>query len=68
MSPAHQLGRTGAVAFGLCLVAWVSARLPSAADETATAPAQITATPVHRPRIGLVLAGGGARRAARTSA
>ena len=60
MSPAHQLVRTSAIAFGLCLaVGFNSAAV--GADETATAPEQVTATPVHRPRIGLVLAGGGAK-------
>ena len=60
MSPAHQLVRTSAIAFALCLAVGFN---PAAvgADETAAAPEQATATPVNRPRIGLVLAGGGAK-------
>jgi NTE family protein len=62
MLPNNQLGLTGAIAFGLCLaVGFNSAAV--GADETGVAPGLVTAAaaPVHRPRVGLVLAGGGAK-------
>src|SRR3954468_16649479 len=52
----HRLGVLGYIFAGLWLVCWSIANAQSAADPAAPPP--------HRPRIGLVLSGGGARGAA----